>query len=285
MWLRMKYPWVVSGAIASSLSVQKHLLRSSNVFSQIVTEAYANVSATCPKLIRDGWTQLTEKAANAAGRRDIGESLGLCAPPATKSEALDLVGWLSDGIETMVQYGYPYPTSFYNPVPGYPFKVACERMLKVARTAGTHSDTVPLGALRAAADVYYNYTGSAGHCYNQGTTANRRGARSHRLGGQTTQEGASVSSGFNGQAGWSYQVCTEVYQPMPTNGLYPAPGGDMSLPSMPNQSAIFEDCERQWGQGVVPRPGWEEHQFGGPNIGRASNIFMTAGQLDPWRAG
>ena len=38
MWMRIKYPWVVSGAIASSLSVQKHLLRRSNIFSQIVTE-------------------------------------------------------------------------------------------------------------------------------------------------------------------------------------------------------------------------------------------------------
>lgn len=35
-------------------------------------------------------------------------------------------------------------------VPGFPFKVACEQMVKV----GT-----PLGALKAAADVYYNYTG------------------------------------------------------------------------------------------------------------------------------
>lgn len=52
MWMRAKYPWVVSGAIASSVSVQKHLLRSSNIFWQIVTQAYHNVSATCPKLIR-----------------------------------------------------------------------------------------------------------------------------------------------------------------------------------------------------------------------------------------
>ena len=37
MWMRMKYPWVVSGAIASSVSVQKHKLRDSNIFWQIVT--------------------------------------------------------------------------------------------------------------------------------------------------------------------------------------------------------------------------------------------------------
>jgi lysosomal Pro-X carboxypeptidase len=266
MWMRMKYPWVVGGAIASSLSVQKHLLRRSNIFAQIVTEAYANVSAACPRLIREGWSQLTQRAATSAGRRELASNLGLCAPPSDEAAALQLYGWLSDGIETMVQYGYPYPTSFYNPVPGFPFKVACERMVKV---------NTPLGALRAAAEVYYNYTGNH-RCFNPGVASSGggRGARSRRLGAGTR---------FDGQQGWGYQTCTEVYQPMPSNGLYPATGGDMYLPSTPNRTAIFESCERRWG--VVPRPAWEEHQFGGPNIGRASNIFMTAGQLDPWRAG
>ena len=55
--------------------------------------------------------------------------LGLCDTPASAEDAESLMGWIQDGIETMVQYGYPYPTSFYNPVPGYPFKVACERMV------------------------------------------------------------------------------------------------------------------------------------------------------------
>ena len=68
---RSRYPWVVSGAIASSVSVQKHLLRRSNIFWQIVTEAYHNVSATCPKLIRAGWDQINEKAATASGRSAI----------------------------------------------------------------------------------------------------------------------------------------------------------------------------------------------------------------------
>ena len=39
-----------------------------------------------------------------------------------------------------------------------------------------------------------------------------------------------------------YQTCTEVYQPTPSNGLYPAPGGDMFPPSVPNKTAIFDDC-------------------------------------------
>ena len=91
----------------------------------------------------------------------------------------------------------------------------------------------------------------------------------------------------------------------PTNGVT-----DMVLPSTPNKTALFAACEEQWGAGVVPRPQWEEHQFGGPNVGassthrmpacscfalgrgwllglagRSSNIFLSAGHLDPWRAG
>ena len=74
----------------------------------------------------------------------------------------------------------------------------------LANNETTYNDTVPLVALRAAADVYYNYTGSAGACYNQGTTANRREARSHRLGGKKPQ-GPAASLGFDGQAGWGYR--------------------------------------------------------------------------------
>lgn len=51
------------------------------------------------------------------GRAVLQEALGLCAPPASVEAAQGLMGWIQDGVETMVQYGYPYPTSFYNPVP------------------------------------------------------------------------------------------------------------------------------------------------------------------------
>ena len=91
----------------------------------------------------------------------------------------------------------PYPPSFYNPVPGYPFKVACERMVK---------SNTPLGALRAAIDVYYNFTGAAGACFDPDGAATSSGvASSPRV---------RSGSGFDGQRGWGYQTCTEVYQPM-----------------------------------------------------------------------
>jgi hypothetical protein len=75
----------------------------------------------------------------------------------------------------------------------------------------------------------------------------------------------------------SQAFSTEVYQPMPTNGVT-----DFELPYQPNQTAYFEHCRKVWD--VAPRPNWEEIYFFGQDIGKGSNIFITNGQLDPWRA-
>lgn len=94
-----------AGAIASSVSVQKHLLRESNAFWRIVTEVYANVSASCPKLIMAGWTALATKGATAAGRTELARELGLCEAPPNAEAAARLSGWYIGALETMVQYG------------------------------------------------------------------------------------------------------------------------------------------------------------------------------------
>jgi len=77
---------------------------------------------------------------------------------------------------------------------------------------------------------------------------------------------------------WNYQCCTEVYQPMPTNGIT-----DIELPYQPNKTEYFTTCQNRW-EGVTPRPNWEEMTFMSNNIQGGSNIFLTSGQLDPWRA-
>jgi hypothetical protein len=225
--------------------------------------------------------------------------MGLCNPLPNADAAENVAGWVEGALETMTQYGYPYPTNFYNPVPGYPFKVACEGML----AAGTG-----LGALRAAADVYYNYTGQAGKCYGwdavvQGAVEHwSRSGQRHKLhqhelrNRQATATGAATTRVEGGNAmaedgsgsrqhlrwaetqeGWGYQCCTEVYQPMPTNGVT-----DFLRPSTPDKQQYFADCQHNWG--VVPRPDWEEMTFMGSHISAGSNIFLASGQLDPWRA-
>jgi hypothetical protein len=207
----------------------------------------------------------------------VASILGLCKPLPNPNAADDIHGWIGSALETMVQYGYPYPTSFYNPVPAYPFKVACEGMLS-AKTG--------LDALRAAIDVYYNFTGQAGLCYDFGNLVLpeaakhwRRKGQHDRLIYQRLRHGDRTNLGDEAdiEKAWGYQTCTEVYQPMPTNGVT-----DFEVPFTPDQIAYDADCWKRFG--VQPRPNWEEMHFMGAHIAAGSNIFLTSGQLDPWRA-
>ena len=282
MWLRLKNPNLWAGAIASSATPLKHLLRETNAFAQIETQVYANVSQKCPKLIRAGWRELMDGPVEA-----VAAALGLCRP--IRHDERDHVhGWISNALETMVQYGYPYPTNFYAPVPAFPFRVACHNMLRA--NSG-------FGALRAAVNVYYNYTGKAGSCYKvedmvvpqavvhwgrKGRMAlldkhfdhEKAGIRSFR---QSRRWGSETLADLQLEEAWGYQTCTEVYQPMPTNGVT-----DFEIPYVPKKADYFAYCRKRYD--VEPRPDWEEMTFMGSHIQGGSNIFLTSGQLDPWRA-
>ena len=80
----------------------------------IVTEAYANVSAVCPKLIRAGWDELTTKGATPAGRAQLKEDLRLCNAPPNQGAAEGLAGWYN-----VCSCGTPRPgpvrASFHRP--------------------------------------------------------------------------------------------------------------------------------------------------------------------------
>ncbi|CAJ1943369.1 unnamed protein product [Cylindrotheca closterium] len=286
LWMRLKNPNLWAGAVASSVTPLKHLLRETNGFTRIETEAYGNVSKECPDLVRQGWKELYELAKEDPGKEVIAEALHLCDKHHVNPS--NIHGWISGALETMVQYGYPYPTNFYNPVPGYPFKVACENMIK---------GETGLGALYAAAAIYYNYTGQAGDCFDFGSILEasrkhwKRHGRFDYLAKITTDMGNNamddMSTLMKGRIltslqdatdhAWGYQTCTEVYQPMPTDGVT-----DFELPYQPDQESYFANCQETWG--VTPRPNWEEMYFMGIDIGSGSNIFITNGQVDPWRA-
>lgn len=282
MWLRLKNPNLWAGAIASSATPLKHVLRETNNFTRIETEVYGNVSSLCPDLVRRGLKELYGNATSSEGRATIAKGLNLCHPLSDASVADSIHGWIIGALETMVQYGYPYPTEFYNPLPGYPFRVACEGMLQ----AGTG-----LGALLAAANVYYNHTGQAGPCFELGSVVNdatkhwQRKGQQHHLYRQGILDDKVIEEERPLQAeellgdddAWGYQTCTEVYQPMPCNGIT-----DFEIPHTPNKTQYYARCRRRWN--VEPRPDWEEMHFMGSHIAAGSNIFLASGQLDPWRA-
>ena len=161
-----------------------------------------------------------------------------------------------------------------------------------------------LAALRAAVDIYYNYTGQAGACYKYDQVVHeatrhwrRKGKYLSRFGSDRTTN--AVHHGLDADSSlvdsvrrikekqikltisleeaWGYQTCTEVYQPMPTDGVT-----DFEVAYTPNKTAYYEYCWSQYQ--VQPRPDWEELTFMGSSIQSGSNIYLSSGQLDPWRA-
>lgn len=64
---------------------------------------------------------------------------------------------------------------------------------------------------------------------------------------------------------------------MPTDGVT-----DFEVPYTPDKTEYYQSCWEAYQ--VEPRPDWEEMTFMGSDIGTGSNIFLTHGQLDPWRA-
>ena len=117
LWLRLRHSNIWAGAIASSATPLKHLLRETNDFYRIETEAYGNVSAHCPGLVRRGWKELYQGAAarDEGTRAAVAHALSLCHPlPSYNSSsnnnnddyalAEHIHGWISGALETMVQY-------------------------------------------------------------------------------------------------------------------------------------------------------------------------------------
>ena len=161
-----------------------------------------------------------------------------------------------------------------------------------------------LAALRAAVDIYYNYTGQAGACYKYDLVVHeatrhwrRKGKYLSRFGSDPSTNAAhhgryadsslvysvrrieekQIKSTISLEEAWGYQTCTEVYQPMPTDGVT-----DFEVAYTPNKTAYYEYCWNQYQ--VQPRADWEELTFMGSSIQSGSNIYLSSGQLDPWRA-
>lgn len=274
-YLRVHYPHVFAGAWASSGPMAKHRIANTTAFNARVTAAYAppNTPRDCTRQIRAALRLLYSSALP-----DIQPALHLCDPVGGKGDVDAVYGWLSNGIETMVQVGYPYPVSFYGPLPAWPFAAACAAI-------GTQ---VGLPVLYALASTFANSSGQAGPCFGGVTSAPRHARDTPPAAAGGEFRGVVASWGRGGRGGlrwgdatdvaWDYQTCTEEWQPMASDGVT-----DFFLPYVPDAGSIFRYCAERWA--TIPRPTWWEAQLGGCNITAASGLLMTYGSLDPWSTG
>lgn len=256
-WARIKYPHVFAGGVAASAPIwQFESLTSSEAFSAIATRTFTTSGgAECSGGVSLTWNEMERMAAQGpAGLHALSAKFGLCADLASADEMREyLFPWITGALTYMAMADYPYPSSFLGPMPASPVRVACTYFRGVNGSAPAAVD-----ALVRTVNLFYNFTGEGGSCFNV----------------KQNEPSTLADAG-----GWNYQACTEMTLNTAQNGV-----DDMFYPLPYNLTAVAEACAASY-NGVVPRPEWVTTHYGGHNINESTNIVFSQGSLDPWSGG
>jgi len=260
-WFRYKYPHVVDGALAASAPIKMFSAETQqNVFFDIITDDFNKINAQCPVLVRQAFAEVIALGnLGQKGYSQLTQQFSLCSPISTPAQLEHLILWVVNAFTSISMADYPYPTGFLGNLPAWPVRVACDIMM-----SSVVNSTILTG-LSQAAGLYYNGTNGTLKCFN--------------ITDEFVECADQTGCGL-GPGGWSwdYQACTEMIFYPSTNNVT-----DMFPPRTWNLDTLTAYCAKRWG--VVPRQNWIATEFGGANIGAATNIIFSNGMLDPWHGG
>ncbi len=130
-WMRMKYPHIIHGAIAASAPILYFRGGASEEgFFKVITQDFESQDSRCSDIIRDAFAVLLAHRKNETSYQKLSERFTTCEP-IEKPEDIDaLLALLNAGISYMAMTDYPHPASFLEPMPAWPVKVACDRIVK-----------------------------------------------------------------------------------------------------------------------------------------------------------
>jgi len=251
---RQKYPNIVTGAIAASAPVLQFTgLTDPGVYNEIVTATFRAANPVAAGAIWNSWGVMSQLAETQSGRDSVREWLGICDELNSPSDVTQTVfNWLNNAQGYMCMADYPYPSNFLGPLPGWPVAVA---------TANITDPNAPpeslLTQVRGIPQIFYNYTGQAGACFNLSSL---------------------MPPGLAGD-GWNVQSCNEMVMPI---GQYGWPS-DMFWVAPWSLPATVAGCQQTYG--TTPRPAQVSTLYGGLDLRGASNIVFSNGNLDPWSGG
>ncbi|KAF6773351.1 hypothetical protein AHF37_07784 [Paragonimus kellicotti] len=148
-YMRVKYPHMVTGAIASSAPV-KWVAGFGNFheFFESVTNDYKMVKPQCVDKFKNAYTKMEQMfQEDPKSLTSLSQQLRLCKPMETTADFMWMLKWSRNAFVMMAMMDYPSKTSFMADLPAYPVNVSCEKALAA-------SD--PIDALRDAIAVMYN---------------------------------------------------------------------------------------------------------------------------------
>ncbi|KAM0835608.1 hypothetical protein ACQ4PT_062829 [Festuca glaucescens] len=250
-WMRMKYPHVVIGAVASSAPILSFYgLADPYAFNDIISNDFKSESQNCHNVLMNSWKELDKALSNDAGRAKLNSTFKMC-----RASSVDAIPNLLDtAIVYSAMTDYPTESGFLTPLPAYPVKAICRAIDHPTSGKDTFS------RINDALMVYYNYTGHA-DCLGD----------------------AEENDPYGMYDGWDWQACTEMI--LMSYGI----GNGSVLPPEPfNFTDLLAGCRAS--TGLPPRPYWIPTEFGGFDIAHvlkrtASNIVFFNGLRDPWSSG
>ncbi|PIN11337.1 Prolylcarboxypeptidase (angiotensinase C) [Handroanthus impetiginosus] len=248
-WMRLKYPHIAIGALASSAPIlQFEDIVPPGTFYDIVSNGFRRESISCFNTIKDSWDVIESEGQKSNGLANLTETFRFCK----KLESTDdLSNWLSDAYSYLAMANYPYPADFLMPLPGNPIKEVCRKI------DNSPNGTSILQRIFEGVSVYYNYTGNAG-CFN-------------------------LDDDPHGMNGWNWQACTEMV--MPTSS---SRNTSMFPPYDYNYTSEEQWCLENYHVKPRPTWITTEfggHGFKKALETFGSNIIFSNGLLDPWSGG
>ncbi|EEC17823.1 prolylcarboxypeptidase, putative, partial [Ixodes scapularis] len=246
-WFRIKYPHLITAALASSAPVNMFPgLVPCSTYSIAITEAFRRVSELCTQAIRQSWSPLEAMGATEKGTKTLQEKFNLCQGlnPGNYTVFRD---WIRDTYAVLALVNYPEPGSLITPLPGSPVKAVCDALTKAI---GNRSAMVD--AVAAAVNLFFNSTG--------------------------TRKCHDVSIFQSAVPSWRFQVshlctlaynagCTELVMPVCSDGVT-----DMFYPSSWNFTEVTAKCRETFG--VTPDIYKSVMLYGGGHLARATNIVF-----------
>jgi lysosomal Pro-X carboxypeptidase len=261
-WMRLKYPHLVSGAIASVFfSSALSPVPDEYAFYRRITSAMAK---PCSDTFRRGAEMFGKLAVSEEGRGRLSAIFKTCNPLKTEDEAMRLLEWSQAPWSSYAMGNYPYPSSYIisalTPgregavLPAWPLRLACAHL----EFCTTDSFQSVLTAMGEAVSMWYNNTGVLS-CYFNPSNSSASG------------------DGDDDDGLWGFQYCAEM-----TFGFSSGGDADAFVPRKFNLTETSEGCAKRWR--VRPDPVRAVEEFGDYSSfdSGVGNIFFANGDQDPW---
>lgn len=137
-WLRMKYPATFQGALAASAPIlhfmgqpDDPIHKYEDIISRDFNETYSD--HRCGLGIKEALSVLVDIRDKRPGDfAELSTVLNTCKPITQSSHIDDLLEHYWNGLGYMCMTDYPYPSSFLNPMPGWPVNKTCEFFKDIA---------------------------------------------------------------------------------------------------------------------------------------------------------